>query len=157
MPSAAIPLAPMPLFERLEDDAPFTQDEAPVQRTLTPQALRDSVRGELIRLLNTRRGSARAGLPLNVLDYGLPDWSANDAARTGDRSSLARDVLEAIAAFEPRLAQPRAEVEPDPEAPWRLRLRIAGILRTPDGGWPVAWVAQLIDGQPVGIVDERIA
>jgi len=147
----------MPLFERLEDDEPFTPDEAPVQRTLTPQALRDSVRGELTRLLNTRRGAARAGRPLNVLDYGLPDWSANDAARAGDRSNLERNVLEAITAFEPRLQQPRAQVEPDPEAPWRLRLRIAGTLRTPDGAWPVAWVAQLIDGQPVGIVDERIA
>ena len=99
----------------------------------------------------------RARRPLNVLDYGLPDWSANDAARNDDRSGLERDVLEAIAAFEPRLRQARAQVEVDPDAPWRLRLRIAGNLHTPDGAWPIAFVAQLIDGQPVGIIDERIA
>ncbi|MGA7782875.1 MAG: hypothetical protein WCA85_34920, partial [Paraburkholderia sp.] len=65
--------APTPLFERLEDDAPFVLAETPAQRSLTRDGLRASVRAELIRLLNTRRGRTGARRPLDVLDYGLQD------------------------------------------------------------------------------------
>jgi type VI secretion system lysozyme-like protein len=157
MPPADVAAAPIPLFERLEDDAPFALAEIPAQRTLTPAGLRASVRGELMRLLNTRRGRTGARRPLDVLDYGLQDWSARDAARAEDRSGLERAVVEAIMAFEPRLRQPRAVVEPEPDAPWLLRLRIMGTLDAGAGPSPVAFVAQLADGQPVGVVDERIA
>lgn len=149
--------APTPLFERLEDDAPFVLAETPAQRSLTRDGLRASVRAELIRLLNTRRGRTGARRPLDVLDYGLQDWSASDAARAADRSGLERAVVEAILAFEPRLGQPQAQIEPEPDAPWRLRLRIMGNLYAGAAPWPVAFVAQLADGQPVGVVDERIA
>jgi type VI secretion system lysozyme-like protein len=115
------------------------------------------VRGELIRLLNTRRGRTGAPRPLDVLHYGLQDWSASDAARAADRHGLERAVVEAILAFEPRLKQPRVQLEPEPDAPWRLRLRIMGTLEVGAGPWAVAFVAQLADGHPVGVVDERIA
>ncbi|MEQ5843490.1 type VI secretion system baseplate subunit TssE [Paraburkholderia acidicola] len=157
MPAANDPVAPMPLFERLEDNAPFSATEIPIHRTLTAIELRASVRAELIRLLNTRRGRTSTRRPLDVLDYGLQDWSARSAARAADRSGLERAVVEAIEAFEPRLKQPRAQIEPEPDAPWRLRLRIVGTLDAGAGPWPVAFVAQLADGQPVGVVDERIA
>jgi len=147
----------MPLFELLEDDAPFSSEEASPQRTLSAQALRDSVRAELVRLLNTRRGQFRKRRPLDVLCYGLPDWSARYASRAADRTMIERDVVEAILAFETRLAHPRVEVDPDPEAPWRLQLRIAGQLRAGTVHWPVSYVVQMIDGQPIGIVDERVA
>jgi type VI secretion system lysozyme-like protein len=147
----------MPLFERLEDNAPFASAETPARRSLGPDGLRASVRAELIRLLNTRRGRTGARRPLDVLDYGLQDWSARDAARAEDRGGLERAVVEAIMAFEPRLRQPRAQLEPEPDAPWRLRLRIMGTLDTGAGPWAVAFVAQLADGQPVGVVDERVA
>ena len=121
--------------------------------------LRDSVRAELMRLLNTRRDAARDGRPLDVLYYGLPDWSASSAARSADRATLERDVVEAVRAFEPRLQQPRAQIEVDPQAPWRLQLRITGSPADGNGNGAtrVAYVAQLVDGQPVGIVDERLA
>jgi type VI secretion system lysozyme-like protein len=151
------PFAPMPLFERLEDDAPFLADEVPVRRTLCADALRASVRDELLRLLNTRRGTAKVRRSPDVLLYGLPDWSAYSASRAADRAGLERHVVEAVRAFEPRLRQPRAQVEPDPEVPWRLRLTITGSLRTEYGEWPVTYVAQLADGQSIGIVDERLA
>jgi type VI secretion system lysozyme-like protein len=157
MHNPAPPVAPMPLFERLQDDAPFVSYEPQVRRTLTADELRASVRAELMRLLNTRRGAARDGRPLDVLVYGLPDWSASSAARSADRAALERDVVEAVRAFEPRLVQPRAHIEADPEAPWRLQLRISGRLAGDDGSMQVAYVAQLVDGQPVGLVDERLA
>jgi type VI secretion system lysozyme-like protein len=157
MRNPAPPVAPMPLFERLQDDAPFVSYEPQVRRTLSADELRGSVRAELMRLLNTRRGAARGGRPLDVLYYGLPDWSASSAARAADRAALERDVVEAVRAFEPRLLQPRAQIEPDPDVPWRLQLRITGSLADCDGMTRVAYVAQLVDGQPVGLVDERLA
>jgi type VI secretion system lysozyme-like protein len=157
MRNAAPPVAPMPLFERLEDNEPFVSHEPQVQRTLTADALRASVRAELMRLLNTRRGTARDGRPLDVLYYGLPDWSASSAARSADRAAIERDVVEAVRAFEPRLLQPGAQIEPDPQAPWRLQLRITGSIANGDGMTRIAYVAQLVDGQPVRIVDERLA
>ena len=77
------------------------------------------------------------------------------APPTATGSSAA--VVEAILAFEPRLKQPRVQLEPEPDAPWRLRLRIMGTLEVGAGPWAVAFVAQLADGHPVGVVDERIA
>jgi type VI secretion system lysozyme-like protein len=157
MPNATPAVAPMPLFERLEDDAPFVAHEPQVRRTLTVDELRASVRAELMRLLNTRRSAAPDGRPLDVLSYGLPDWSAYSAARSADRAVLARSVVEAVRAFEPRLLGPHVQIEADPQAAWRLQMRITGKLAHGNGTAPVAYIAPLLDGQPVGIVDERLA
>ena len=157
MPHPDIFAAPMPLFERLEDDEPFSSEEYHIQRLLSADELRASVRAELMRLLNTRRGAARGKRPLGVLEYGLPDWSAHSAARSADRSALERDIVDAIRVFEPRLVEPRALVEPDPDAPFRLWLRIVGGLQAGNRVWPVAFAAALVDGQPLHIVDERLA
>lgn len=151
-------VAPMPLFERLADDAPFDAHErtdAMAARLLDAQGLRDSVRAELLRLLNTRRGRSRPGAA-DVLHYGLPDWSALSAARAGDRSTLERDVAQAIRAFEPRLAAPRVTIEPDADAPWRLCLRIGGLLRGHDGAQqPARFIVRFdADSHTPGIVDE---
>ncbi len=152
----------MPLFERLADEAPFDAHEradAVAARALDAQGLRDSIRAELLRLLNTRRGRTRGPATLgepDVLHYGLPDWSALSAAHAGDRAVLERQVAQAVRAFEPRLAEPRATIEPDPDAPWRLRLRIGGLLRGRDGAQQTAsfLVRFDADSHTPGIVDE---
>jgi type VI secretion system lysozyme-like protein len=167
-PSALI--APMPLFERLADDAPFEAEERGGElaaRMLDAAGLRASVRAELLRLLNTRRGTPRfsdspqraAAILPEVLLYGLPDWSGQSAARAGDRAVIEREVADAVRAFEPRLRGPRVKIEPDEGAPWRLCLRIMGTLRGSDGvEHAITYVAGL-DGetQSIGIVDERLA
>lgn len=69
--SGALP----PLFERLSAEA----DERPA---FDDRALAESVRGELLRLLNTRRPAhARSG----ILAYGLADWTAVQRLRAEDR------------------------------------------------------------------------
>lgn len=69
--SGALP----PLFERLSAEA----DERPA---FDDRALAESVRGELLRLLNTRRpANARSG----ILAYGLADWTAVQRLRAEDR------------------------------------------------------------------------
>ena len=70
-----------PLFERLSAQA----DEAP---DFDHDALAESVRQELSRLLNTRRPSRTNGQQLTVLDYGILDWSALQALRVDDRRLL---------------------------------------------------------------------
>jgi type VI secretion system lysozyme-like protein len=151
-------VAPMPLFERLADDAPFDAHErtdAVAARSLDAQSLRESVRAELLRLLNTRRGRSRLDAA-DVLHYGLPDWSALSGARAGDRSALEREVAQAIRAFEPRLAAPRVTIAPDADAPWRVCLRIAGLLRGREDTQQTASFLVRFDpdSHTPGIVDE---
>jgi type VI secretion system lysozyme-like protein len=159
---AFIAIAPMPLFERLADDAPFDAHEPlgdVAARTLDAAGLRASVRAELLRLLNTRRGKPDVARAPEVLLYGLPDWSGQSAARAEDRAVIEREVTEAVRAFEPRLRDPRVTIEPDAGTPWRLCLRIRGTLLGSDGvEHVVTYVAgQEGETQSIGIVDERLA
>ena len=85
-----------PLFERLSAEA----DEAPA---FDREALAESVRQELMRLLNTRRPQRVAGQPLTLLDYGIADWAGLQALRADDRRLLLREVRAAVQHFEPRL------------------------------------------------------
>lgn len=155
-------VAPSPLFERLADDTPFDSEEAVgdgAARLLDAAGLRASVRAELLRLLNTRRGVPRVPRAPEVLLYGLPDWSAQSAARAEDRAVLEREVADAVRAFEPRLHDPRVKIEPDEAAPWRLSLRIMGTLRSIHGVEHFVTYSAAFDGetQSIGIVDERLA
>ncbi|NWL80865.1 type VI secretion system baseplate subunit TssE [Pseudomonas taiwanensis] len=130
-----------PLFERLAaqtDDAPAYDREA----------LAESVRQELARLLNTRRASARRVQPLTILDYGIGDWSALQARRSDDRRQLVREIRAAVQHFEPRLQLTEVEAEPIPGQPQRLRLRLAGSLRSGQRSWPAVFV---IDNNEAGL------
>ncbi|VWC49457.1 hypothetical protein BLA23254_07666 [Burkholderia lata] len=153
MTNASVPAVRTPLLALLEDDSPFSIDEVPPP-AFTLAQLRASVRAELTRLFNTRRRPEHARRRLDVLQYGLPDWSVRYAARADDRVTLERDMTAAIIAFEPRLVRPRVEVEPDADTPWRLRVRITGLLRAEGTNSPVVYAAELADGLPIGVVDE---
>lgn len=130
-----------PLFERLAAQA----DEAPAYDR---EALAESVRNELARLLNTRRASARAGAPLTILDYGIGDWSTLQARRGDDRHQLVRDIRAAILQFEPRLQLAEVQVEPVQGQPQRLRIRLGGTLRSGQRRWPAVFV---IDNSEEGL------
>ena len=120
--SGALP----PLFERLSAEA----DERPA---FDDRALAESVRGELLRLLNTRRpANARSG----ILAYGLADWTAVQRLRAEDRRQLAREVRVAVEHFEP------VEVEPDPGNPQRLRIQLGGSLRSGSRLTPALFVIE---------------
>ena len=116
------------------------------------QALSDSVREELLRLLNTRRAPRSRLNQMTVIDYGIVDWSGLYADRSEDRLKLAREIRLAIAHFEPRLQLAEVDVQPLDGSRHALRVRIAGQLRS--GGseiWPVAFVMDMADG----VVHER--
>lgn len=121
-----------PLFERLSAEA----DERPA---FDDRALAESVRGELLRLLNTRRPAhARSG----ILAYGLADWTAVQRLRAEDRRQLAREVRAAVEHFEPRLQLAEVEVEPDPGNPQRLRIQLGGRLRSGSRLMPALFVIE---------------
>lgn len=122
-----------PLFERLSADAETDFDQA---------ALADSVRTELLRLLNTRRAPRPPGAALTILDYGIGDWTALQAQRLDDRRLLTRDIRNAIGHFEPRLQLTEVDVSAAPDQPQRLRIRLNGMLRSGKRHWPVAFVIE---------------
>lgn len=138
-----------PLFERL------ASSEAEGAREFDRQALLDSVHAELGRLFNTRRGSRPLTRPPSVIDYGIADWSALQQQRSDDRRQLARDIREAITHFEPRLKLGDVQVNPLPEQPQRMSIRLLGELRSGHQHFPVAFVIEP-GGQGLEVRHERL-
>lgn len=121
------------LFERLAGSA----GEAPL---LDRQGLADSVREELVRLLNSRRAGPTLSTPPTVLDYGIGDWSGLQASNSDDRRRIAREVRAAISHFEPRLKLGEVEVRLVAGQPRSLNILVSGLLRQGGQQWPVAFV-----------------
>ena len=121
----------LPLFDRLVDADPRRHEEVQPQRVLTGGEIQASIRRELVRLLNTRcveTLGALGGQQRTVLNYGLPDFSTLSPTSDGDRERLARLIVEAVRAYEPRLRSPTAMVAVDPQQPRVLRVVLTGML-----------------------------
>jgi len=138
-----------PLFERL------ASGEADSVQAFDRQGLLDSVHAELARLFNTRRGPRTLTQPPSVIDYGIADWSALQQQRSDDRRRLARDIREAISHFEPRLKLGEVRVNPLPDQPQRLSIRLIGELRSGLQYWPVAFVIEP-GGEGLEVRHERL-
>lgn len=134
-----------PLFDRLTDLDPGSAGEPRPLRTLNRTGLRESIRRELGRLLNTRSSlpvdELAARPELTVLEYGIPDLSAYSAG-DGDHQRLLADVVaRAIAAFEPRLREVRVAVVRLEDDQRSLRLRIDAVLAADEVAAPVSFPA----------------
>jgi type VI secretion system protein ImpF len=95
------------LLDRLLDDAPEEQTEAPSARVLTKIQLRQAVLRDLAWLLNSVRPSDidAERVPYaaaSVLNYGLPPLAGAQAS-TLDIATLEQNVRHAILLFEPRI------------------------------------------------------
>lgn len=134
-----------PLFDRLTDLDPWSAGEPRPMRTLGRQGLRDSVRRELERLLNTRSSlpvDQLAERPeLTVLEYGIPDLSAYSAGNDDDQRLLAGVVARAVAAFEPRLREVRVSFVRLEDEQRSLLLRIDAVLTADEVAEPVSFPA----------------
>jgi len=98
---------------------------------LTRDRILESVRGELSRLLNTRCSETLEGLQgqeRTVANYGLPDFFTLSPTKDGDRQRLARLIVEAVRAYEPRLRNPLVDVAPDSSNGRALRVTLSGML-----------------------------
>jgi type VI secretion system protein ImpF len=102
------------LFDRLVDLHPEQKEERPL-RILDREQMRESVRRELGRLLNTRCSLPLHGLgevERSVINYGIPDFSSLSPHNADDQALMASIIGQTITAFEPRLRQVRVEVGP---------------------------------------------
>ncbi|HWS85716.1 MAG TPA: type VI secretion system baseplate subunit TssE [Pyrinomonadaceae bacterium] len=145
------------LFERLSDAEPRSRtEEAQPFRVHDVRALRESVRRELARLLNTRRHprAESGGDGLTVLDYGIPDFSPLSASSGDDQNRLASEVAAAVAAFEPRLSGVRVRVERPHGEGRALLLRIEGRLAVGTLAEPVSFPVLVRVKSGEALVDE---
>lgn len=122
------------IFERLVDlEAKSSPGEQRPLRILDKRELKESVRRELGRLLNTRCSLPSQLLgqeERTVLDYGIPDFSSFSPHNADDHRLIASIIGQTIAAFEPRLQQVRVQVEQFLESERSLRIKIDALLVT---------------------------
>ena len=124
------------LLDRLTDAAPEQPHERLPTREESVRHLRDAVRHDLEWLLNTRRelvalDDALPEARRSLLRYGVPDVSSMSRDGVDTVARLVREVEQAIATFEPRLAQARVVALQDPGmgARQELRFTIEALLR----------------------------
>jgi len=130
------------LFDRLVDLEPASPQESPPFRVLDRQALEQSVRREVARVLNTRcprPERLQEEGERTVLNYGVPDFSFLAAAGTTDRQRLADDLTQAVVAYEPRLSQVRVTLDSIEGNPTALVGRIEAVLAVGMVGEAVAF------------------
>jgi type VI secretion system protein ImpF len=119
------------LFERLVDDERDPQGVEPRPlRVHGVGELKESVRRELMQLLNTRcpvPSHLLGSEERTVLDYGIPDFSSLSAHSGDDQRLIATIVASTITAFEPRLKDVRVVAERTQNAQ-SLRLQLGAML-----------------------------
>ena len=100
------------VLDRLVDDEPRLAGDPTLTWADSVRELKVALRRDLEWLLNTRRvpqapPASCDELRHSLYQYGLPDFSARHRDAPGTAAQLAREVEEAIALFEPRLAGAR--------------------------------------------------
>jgi type VI secretion system protein ImpF len=117
-----------PLFDRLAAPAEAGSGRRP-PRVLDRDGVLASIGRELDRLLNTRTpldADALGRRPRGTLDYGLPDLSLFWPFDADSQTRLAGLIAGTVAAFEPRLKNPRVTVERVGNERSRLRATVTG-------------------------------
>jgi type VI secretion system protein ImpF len=123
------------VLDRLIDDRPKVASEAPRSWTDSVRDLKIAVRRDLEWLLNTRRIADPAPesfeeLTRSLYHYGFPDITSLGRDARDTRIRLLRQVEEALATHEPRLAGVRVTLaETDADNKRQLRFLIEGLLR----------------------------
>jgi len=122
------------VLDRLIDDNPESNVEAPKRQGQVLRDLKQAVRRDLENLLNTR---IRV-LPLppgldelteSLANYGIPDVSGTSVTGDGSLDELFRSIERAVQIFEPRLRDIRVESASSAEPLDRtLRFRISAVL-----------------------------
>ena len=116
----------VPLFDRLasiESTAPFGSPGEPLDR----EGLRESLRRELERLLNTRCSLSAQALvdrDRTVIDYGIPDLAHLSPKDSSNRDAICYHIKQAVEAYEPRLRRVSVTAEEIVDDAHSLRVRI---------------------------------
>jgi type VI secretion system lysozyme-like protein len=131
------------LFERLVDEH-FDTDTVELSplRVHDVTELKESVRRELERLLNTRCSVPSQLLGTEertTLNYGIPDFSSLSAHSGDDQRHIAEVVATTIMAFEPRLREVYVEAERAERDVHSIRLRLEARLVVGTHAEPVSF------------------
>lgn len=116
---AEIPLLPT-LIDRLRDDAPYRQAEAPGEYAVTRAQLRDIIQRDLAYLLNTTNLGGQIDprrFPLvaaSTVNFGVPPL-AGAFMVSRKWADIEKNIKHAITTFEPRLIPESLEVIPRSE------------------------------------------
>jgi type VI secretion system protein ImpF len=133
------------VLDRLLDQEPRIEVEAPLSRAQSVRMLKGAVRRDLEWLLNSRRifqepDESLREVNRSVYVYGLPDFSAYSMASSGDQTKLLRHLLAAIKLFEPRLANVRiVPLQNSAFGFQEFKLRIEGLLLMDPAPEPVSF------------------
>jgi type VI secretion system lysozyme-like protein len=144
------------LFDRLDNRALFPVETTSL-KILDRDGLRESVRRELSRLLNTRCPTPInliGGQDRSVVNYGIPDFSSMSPSNTEDHKRLATIVGQTISAFEPRLTQVKVNVERYMESEHALFVRIDAMLIVQSITEPVSFKVYLHTSSGALTIDE---
>lgn len=144
----------VPLFDRLIDEEPERTREAVPLRALGAEGLRESIRRELARVLETRcpwPGDLALSRQRTALEYGLPDLDQGGRGLVSERRArLARLVTDTITCFEPRLDRVEVTVLDTGEARSRAVVSLSAVLLTPSGPEPISLDLPLGGGADAG-------
>ena len=133
------------VLDRLIDNEPKAQTEAPLTRSQSVRLLKAAVQRDLEWLLNTRRIFQEPDESLKEVNrsayvYGLPDFSQYTMASAADQAKLLRQLLNTVKMFEPRLASVRiVPVETTESGIQQFRLRIEAMLLMDPSPEPVSF------------------
>jgi type VI secretion system protein ImpF len=131
------------VLDRLIDREPKSQVEAPLGRAQSERMLKAAVQRDLEWLLNTRRifeepDESLKEVNRSVYNYGLPDFSQYTMVSAGDQTKLLRQVVTAIKAYEPRLANVRV-IPMESAVIQQFHVRIEGMLLMDPSPQPVSF------------------
>jgi len=120
---------------------PQSQKEVRPLTTLDKAGLKQSIRREMGRLLNTRCPIPLAppGQERTVINYGIPDFSSLSPNNNDHRLKLETWIRDAIVSYEPRLVDVRVMVEPPSRGELTLIARIEAKLQLETIREPVAF------------------
>ncbi|QDV25571.1 type VI secretion system baseplate subunit TssE [Aureliella helgolandensis] len=140
------------VYDRLLDDAPESQTEAPHSRAQLLRELKASVRRDLENLLNTRISlyaipDDLPELKTSVLNYGIPDFTGLSMGSRAQREKLRGLVEDAVRRFETRFIEVRVEMVTSGDGEnvrdRAIKFRIDGILYAEPSPEPVSFDSQL--------------
>ncbi|HYT92063.1 MAG TPA: type VI secretion system baseplate subunit TssE [Gemmataceae bacterium] len=142
------PLVPS-VLDRLLDDDPDVNREAPKTRHQVLRDLKQAVRRDLENLLNTRRRcrgwpAGLKELEKSLVNYGIPDFTGARMSTAEDRDDFRRALETVLRTYESRFKSVKVLLlENTDESDRTLRFRIDGLLVADPAPEPVVFDSAL--------------
>lgn len=159
MAKAEIKITPS-VLDRLLDYEPDQSADPPKSRTRSLNELKQSVRRDLERLLNSK--FIRDEIPENLEEvnqsmaiYGLPDFSTLSSKNNTDKAVIINNVSKALKLFEPRFVNLKVTIEEADKYSQGLRFRIQASLKVEPTPEPVVFDTVLQVGSGMFSVTEK--